>query len=337
MKRRPAQRGYILLPVVLALTLAATAAYLINRDSAMDARIAGGQKEADEARYVAEAGLNHLLWKLRQSGGPYQNLPSTRFGAHSYSATVTPLTGSPVTIVATATMANGTTRTLRRDNIAVTCTVILQPAAEGLDATLNQQQDTRNFGAANTLLVTSGTSGGGGMGMGGEGMGGGGGSINGANTLLKFDLSSIPSGATLTSATLQLYLEGMAPAGTLQISAYRVTRAWVEGTQNGGGSSPNGATWATYNGATSWTNAGGDHDVSAAALTTVSATPGWYAWNAATLVSGWLTTPVSNNGMLLAAPSGGASNTATFTSSDAGGGSAGQRPKLTLVYPSPCN
>jgi hypothetical protein len=55
MTQRPYQCGYILLPVVLALTLVAVAAYLINRDSAMDANIAAGQKQADEARYVAEA------------------------------------------------------------------------------------------------------------------------------------------------------------------------------------------------------------------------------------------------------------------------------------------
>jgi hypothetical protein len=128
----------------------------------------------------------------------------------------------------------------------------------------------------------------------------------------------------------------MSPSGTLQISAYRVTRAWVEGTRSGSGTA-DGATWTTYNGSSSWSSAGGDHDVSAAALTTVGASSGWYAWNAAPLVSGWLTTPASNKGMLLAGPSGGSSMTATFTSSDATGSSAGRRPQLSVTYTGPCN
>lgn len=322
MKRQLRQHGYILLPVVLALTLVAVAAYLINRDSAMNARIAGGQNEADEARYVAEAGLNHLLWKLRQSGGPYQSLPSTPFGAHSYSATVTPLTGSPVTIVATATLANGTTRTLRRDNVAVVCTVVLQPDSTGVDTTLSQQQENRNFGGSTQLIAAS------------AGM-----MENAAHALLKFDLSSIPAGATISAASLQLYLEGLSSPGTLQVSLYRVSRAWVEGTQNGSGPSPNGATWQTYNGSASWTSQGGDHDLGAAALTTVNSASGWYAWNATTLVAGWLTNPATNNGMLLDAAGGGmgGSNTATFTSSDANGAAAAQRPKLTITYTGACS
>jgi len=345
MTQRPSQRGYILLPVVLALTLVAVAAYLINRDSAMDANIAAGQKQADEARYVAEAGFNHMLWKLRHGNGTYQNMPTTAFGAHSYSATVTPLTGSPVTIVATATMANGATRTLRRDNVTVVAcnapkTIILQPGAEGIDATLNQQQETRNYGGDGNLLVASGASGGGGsMGggsMGGGSMGGGGGTGSNANALLKFDLSAIPAGATVSSAILNLYLENLS-SSTMQVSLYRVTRSWVEGTRSGTGTA-DGTTWKTYNGSSSWGTDGGDHDATATALTTVNGTPGWYSWDTTALVTGWLTTPASDNGMLLAGPSGGGSGiTATFTSSDATGSAAGHKPQLSVTYTGPCN
>ena len=173
--------------------------------------------------------------------------------------------------------------------------------------------------------------------MGGMGGMGGGGTGSDANALLKFDLSSIPAGTTVSSAVLNLYLESLS-SGTMQVSLYRVTRNWVEGTRSGTGTA-DGATWKTYDGSSSWGTEGGDHDPAATALTTVNATAGWYSWDTAALVTAWLATPASNNGMLLAGPSGGAGSgiTATFTSSDATGASAGRKPQLSVTYTGPCN
>lgn len=83
--------------------------------------------------------------------------------------------------------------------------------------------------------------------------------------LLKFDLSGIPSNATITSATLKLSCNRLARASA-GISFHKVTSDWGEGSSNANGQEGSGAT-ATTNDATwanrffpgfNWTNAGGD-------------------------------------------------------------------------------
>lgn len=65
--------------------------------------------------------------------------------------------------------------------------------------------------------------------------------------LVKFDLSSIPSDATITSATLRLYDEAQNySSNTRTMSVYRVLRAWVA----------NQATWNVYSTGNSWGTAG---------------------------------------------------------------------------------
>ena len=56
-------------------------------------------------------------------------------------------------------------------------------------------------------------------------------------SLLRFDLSSIPGGAAVTSATLRLFVTVEHSAVTVNL--HRATRGWVEGT----GDSSSGADW----------------------------------------------------------------------------------------------
>lgn len=68
-------------------------------------------------------------------------------------------------------------------------------------------------------------------------------------TLIKFDLSTLPSDAVISAATMSLYadFDGSSNARTFRV--YRTKRAWVE-TQ---------ATWNVYSTGNNWSTAGGFH------------------------------------------------------------------------------
>ena len=87
------QRGYILLPVVLLISLVAAAAFMLNNQSVLETGVAVSSVEVARANYVADAGMQHALWQVEQAGcGPYTDISGETFSNHSYSATVTPNT-----------------------------------------------------------------------------------------------------------------------------------------------------------------------------------------------------------------------------------------------------
>jgi len=92
-RRRPGssrQGGYILIPVVMAIALVATIAFMINYEGAIEANISGGELESDRVRYVAEAGLQHALWRTgRQGCGPYTDITAAPLHSHSYTTGLT--------------------------------------------------------------------------------------------------------------------------------------------------------------------------------------------------------------------------------------------------------
>jgi len=88
---RRRQHGFVLLPVLLAATLVAVAALLLNYEGGNQNRLVRNALESARLDYVTEAGMNHALWKVGQEGcGPYTDLNNVPFGSDSYSATVTP-------------------------------------------------------------------------------------------------------------------------------------------------------------------------------------------------------------------------------------------------------
>jgi len=83
--------------------------------------------------------------------------------------------------------------------------------------------------------------------------------------LVQFDTSSIPAGATITSATLTLFMS-QTISGPVNVSLHTVLASWGEGASNavsgGGGSgapsAPGDATWIHRHFSTdTWTNPGG--------------------------------------------------------------------------------
>ncbi len=128
--------------------------------------------------------------------------------------------------------------------------------------------------------------------------------------LVAFDLSAIPSGSIVTSASLRLGMNRSVQIGATSVSLHRMTRLWGEGTSNANGqegtgaASTNGdATWihSSFSG-TNWTTAGGDF-INTASATEVLNANGNYTWgsNASMVadVQQWVNNSSNNFGWIL--------------------------------------
>jgi hypothetical protein len=201
----------------------------------------------------------------------------------------------------------------------VSCTDVSLTAAE--DTYLSANDVTFNNGG-NTQLHVDATTG-----------------TSRRTTLLKWDLSSIPTNATVSSASLSLYVED---ASSLVFNLYNMRRAWVEGTGNRTASTTS-ANWNTYDGAASWGTVGAantssdryDTNLWGAGTSSFSSTGSkTVALNAdgVAVVQGWLSGPASNYGLIMQNYSGSTSNAVFFSSSEAT--TPANRPKLNITY---CN
>lgn len=116
-------------------------------------------------------------------------------------------------------------------------------------------------------------------------------------SLIQFDLSTIPSDAQITSATLKFYyasyscsvVAGDSPSGRIYW-AYQVTQPWTD----------NEITWNRYDGINSWTNTGGDYtEAGGASLVMPGSFPTWVDWDVTSIVEAWVEDSQPNYGFLI--------------------------------------
>ena len=135
-----------------------------------------------------------------------------------------------------------------------------------------------------------------------------------ARTLVAFDVSSIPAGVEIVSATLSF---AVAQSGTVvkSVSVYKVTESWNEGTTNDAcnysltcsspGTSIDGGNDVTWNyrqyATSSWTTEGGSFAGTASASVTSGAIALYSSPEMANDVKSWMTTPANNFGWILVA------------------------------------
>jgi hypothetical protein len=157
------------------------------------------------------------------------------------------------------------------------------------------------------------------------------------HALIKFDLSSIPAGATINSATLSLYATIDASSNADTFRVYRLKRAWVEGTRNAANDSPaTGVTWERYDTTNSWQTLGGTgaNDIDTSSI-------GSRAFTAAETLNEFKDFPLTaavkedldlGNGWLIGFDGSAAAgnNRYLFASSD--NATAANRPKLVVDY-----
>jgi hypothetical protein len=161
--------------------------------------------------------------------------------------------------------------------------------------------------------------------------------------LFKFDLSAIPAGSTVTSATLRLYM-AQTTAGATNVTAHKLLASWGEGTSLPGGNggegtnaTTNDATWVHrfYN-TTNWTTQGGQFVAGASATTSVGG-DGFYNWSSAQLISDvqqWVNMPAANFGWILRGDESDTHTSKRFSTRE--NTVAAQRPVLIVIYTPPC-
>lgn len=321
-RSRPRARGFILLSVALALILVAAVAFLLNRSGGMNMSMAARGLESDSARYVAEAALAQINFQTQNLNCTnYTDLTTDFDDDWRFTATVNREAGSPVTFSAIATKkASGAAATLtqsnklERKNVATYGALVLDmplqsPDSTGKDTTLNSVDNTFNYGRYRAISASANL-----------------------RALLQFDLSDIPVGSRISSATLWLYRNN-ASGGGGSVGLYRVTTRWTEGTENVGPSITS-ATFITANDTAPWSTAGGDYDPIAIDLTASAPSAGLKSWNATSLVQGWADESYPNYGMILIATGGGGGE---YVSSDYIASNLERHPKLQVSYYPRCH
>jgi len=150
------------------------------------------------------------------------------------------------------------------------------------------------------------------------------------NALIRFDVSAIPTGSQIVSATLTLTTSASGTeAGTIEV--YNVTEAWSEGALDGAAGEAN---WTARQTGVNWTTAGGTHD--ATILTTFAPRANATAYSVIfpiSVVQAWLDTPTTNNGIILQGKTSMPKETAAFDSRE--NGVASQRPTLLVMFTPP--
>jgi hypothetical protein len=182
----------------------------------------------------------------------------------------------------------------------------------GLDTTISSSTPTTNYGTtALTYIGHAGT--------------------NTDRTLIKMDLSSIPSGNVGSAATFSLWLFDDLSSNVRDFRIYRTKRDWVEAQ----------ATWNIWKTSNSWSTAGGFHaddceqtDIGSRSMTaTESVGEKQWTMTVSALQEMWNGT-FTNNGFLFKADTE-SSDSYGFRASDYA--TAGERPKLVITHASASN
>jgi len=167
-----------------------------------------------------------------------------------------------------------------------------------------------------------------------------------SRTLVRFDVSAIPPGATIVSAKLKAFSYQRDSSTPMDVGAFRVTKHWIEGTRTGFGQQTGSACWnAARLNQLAWSQAGVgaasnsaqnddpnfDRYATAEDTTTVTAINAWYEWDVKNAVVKWRDGEWNNEGLVLIALNESVQNNRWFHSSEATANEL-LRPTLTVIY-----
>ncbi len=184
-------------------------------------------------------------------------------------------------------------------------TVTLQPSSA--DAYLDEDRPGNRFGSSSTMSVQSRSGG------------------RDRRAIVQFSLSAIPTGSSITSATLELFMTA-APSATRTYDVHRVTRSWVESQ----------VTWDDRDNNSTWTTPGGDYDPTpAASSTTGTVSNVWVSWDVTAMVQAWYTGSAVNYGVLIKDGAEGSTTAYAATFASRENGTPANRPRLVVTYTPP--
>ena len=138
--------------------------------------------------------------------------------------------------------------------------LVIQPSSA--DSYINASATGTNYGSATTAQVNSRSA------------------TKATRALVQFDLSGIPAGSTINSATLELYCTSV-PGTQVQLDAHHITSAWTEP----------GVTWASAP----------SFSASADAVNPGTLSTGWKSWSMTDVVQSWTGGSYPNNGLIIMA------------------------------------
>jgi len=112
--------------------------------------------------------------------------------------------------------------------------------------------------------------------------------------LIKFDISRIPTTASVAEATLHLFAWYRNQTFAVDAKAYQVLRRWNEDDATW-----NAATASTFWGQPGCSAPGSDYDPNSMAMATLNYTNRYYSWDVTDMAQQWVANPLSNEGVVI--------------------------------------
>ncbi len=189
------------------------------------------------------------------------------------------------------------------ETASTTGSLTIQLDSTGIDSYITEDKANDNYGLDTDLRIDSDT---------GRSM----------RAVLRFDLSSVPWGATVDSATLWLYGLAGSKGGDVHYDVHALAdNTFVE----------DQVTWNRYTTSGTWTTPGGDFLSYSFAYGTFATTTGWKATDVTRLVDLWVEGKIVNRGLIIVPVTAGGDAVKVFQSSDATGETQ-QNPRLVVNY-----
>jgi hypothetical protein len=311
-----ADGGFALVTVVLIVSLLAVIGITLNRTGGMQAMISHNLDHGEEAYYIANAGLQHALFKLNNdpslTGNIFSDLP---FSTGSYTVTISSVSTPMGNVLISSTGSTGTAvRTIEKTGFP---SFVAYPVLV-MDTIMDKGQMSWNFGISPYVKIGI-------MSQNKEKRG-----------IIAFDLSSLPAGIVIKSAVLELYMYGRErttiATNFINVEVHRIDQLWTEGEQNGQNCTV-GATWQKYNCINIWNGPMFNGQAETKSIVYYDDINKWHKWGITSLVQYWYDNPSSNYGMRLKDETENVNNDpfiAHFASGEYS--DVNLRPKLTVYY-----